>query len=109
MLPGGPLSMTPYWEAQHAYVQGLYLGCFLLCQTCVEHLLNGLLILSGDEADRSIREGAVAGARSPTAIGRVRSLASDLDPEGLLGRDALEALEGLNTLLKRKPFRWKGE
>ena len=41
--------MTAYWEARHAYVPGLLLGCILLCQACLEHILSGLMILSGDE------------------------------------------------------------
>src|SRR3954467_2328857 len=54
LFPGGPTSALAFQEARLAYLHGLFLGCVVLCQACVEHMLAGIFRLSGrDDLNRA--------------------------------------------------------
>ncbi len=54
LFPGGPVSALAFQEARLAYLQGLFLGCIVLCQACVEHMLAGIFRMSGrDDLNRA--------------------------------------------------------
>src|SRR5688572_6824791 len=53
LFPGGPVSALAFEEARLAFLHGVFLGCVMLCQTCVEHMLAGIFRMSGrDDLDR---------------------------------------------------------
>ncbi|HWK26349.1 MAG TPA: hypothetical protein VNS09_07305 [Solirubrobacter sp.] len=134
MFFGGPLSAFAFHEAGVCYVAGLYLGCVLLAQTCLEHLLGGAFTFWGPEEAatypyrrmlKEAREAQILTAdeyelfdrlrkeRNPYAHPRGiddpmsllrRAMTTGQDPEGLLQKDAREALTAVVQLVNRAPF-----
>lgn len=47
LFPGGPTSALAFQEARLTYLHGLFLGCVVLCQACIEHILAGIFRMSG--------------------------------------------------------------
>jgi len=134
VFPGGPASLWAFEEARLAYLHGLYLACVLLCQTCVEHMLAGMLRMGGrDDLDHAgcaaiLREARAQGLvsadeygmfdrvrqlrnpyahhRPPLAKGTVelRAVRMNTAPHDLLEDDALCAITALLRICGRHPF-----
>ena len=134
LFVGGHEAAVAFNEAAFAYVSGLYLGCVLLVQTCLEHTLGGAFILEGrDEVARLRYQRMLAEARdtrfltqdeyelfdrlrrgrNPYAHPRSledptalmrRAIDTHTPPEDLMEADALEALLALVRLVNRPPF-----
>jgi len=49
MFVGGEASLAAYEESRLAYLHGAFLGCILLVQVCLEHMLAGLFRMAGDD------------------------------------------------------------
>lgn len=134
MFPGGLVSLWAFEEARLAYLHGLYLGCILLSQTCIERMLGSIFRMAGrDDLDRAgyavilnearkqgfvtesefalfnrLREvrNPYAHHRPPLASRTLESRAMKLDvaPPDLLEDDATGAITALLHLCARHPF-----
>jgi hypothetical protein len=134
LFPGGQEAAVAFNEAAFAYVSGIYLGCILLVQTCLEHNLGGMFILEGrDETARlpyhrmlvEARDARILTqdehelfdrlrrGRNPYAHPRSiqhptalmrRAIDTRTPPEDFLEADALDALLALVQLVNRPPF-----
>ncbi len=134
LFPGGLVSRMAFEEARLAYLHGVFLGCIMLCQVCVEHMLAGLFRMAGrndlnraayqtlleeareqqflseDEFDLFDRLKALRNPyvhpRAPTAQGSVIRRAMDTDTpfEDMVVVDAELAITALLRLCRRPPF-----
>jgi len=134
LFPGGPASALAFQEARLAYLHGLFLGCVVLCQACVEHMLAGIFRMSGrDDLNRAgfqklLREARVERflsedefelfdrlrtLRNPYAHPRApadaesmlrRGVRTDMPFEDLVAQDAELAIVALLRLCRRAPF-----
>lgn len=131
LFPGGVVAMTAFEEARHSYVRGLYIATVLLTQTSLEHMLAGLLHISGrdgrwgfaeilglakaerlispEEFDlfdrlRTLRNPYVhAGLPGASGSLAARALEGVRDDE-LMEEDATLAITALLRLVGRRPF-----
>jgi hypothetical protein len=134
LFPGGSASAIAFEEARLAYLHGLFLGCIVLCQACVEHMLAGIFRMSGrDDLNRAgfqtlLREAReerlLSGTefdlfdrlrvlRNPYAHPRApehpksilsRVITTTTPFEDLLAQDAELAIVALLRLCRRAPF-----
>ena len=134
LFPGGLASAIAFQEARLAYLHGLFLGCVMLCQACVEHMLAGIFQLSGrDDLNRAgfqklLHEARVEQflsedefelfdrlrmLRNPYAHPRTlddkesmlrRAIRMDTPFEDLVAQDAELAIVALLRLCRRAPF-----
>src|SRR3712207_4923736 len=64
LLPGVEARALAFEEARRTYLDGSFLACVLVAQTCVEHMLAGLFRLAGrDDLDRATYQRLLAEAR----------------------------------------------
>ena len=134
LIPGGIIPSRCFEEARWCYVNGQHIGCVLLCQSMVEHMLAALFRLMGEdriaksgfrsicieaEKERLItpeelelferlrrKRNPYSHHRPPGSKDGVmrRSLTEELDFYDLLEADAQLAIEAVFGLLKRRPF-----
>ncbi len=134
LFPGGPASVEAFQEARLAYLHGLFLGCVVLCQVCVEHMLAGIFRMSGrDDLNRAGFQKLLREARAERFLSedefelfdRLRMLRNPYahprspdDAESMMGRafrtgtpfedqvaqDAELAIVALLRLCRRAPF-----
>lgn len=53
-LPGGLISFPAFEEARLCYLNGQYIGCVILSQVIVEHILGGMFAMAGrDDLQRA--------------------------------------------------------
>lgn len=134
LFPGGPISATAFEEARQAYLHGLFLACTIMSQVCVEHMLAGLLRISGrDNLERVSFEKLLVEARDnsllsssefelferlrrlrnpyvhprrPVASGSPmrRAVEADSPFDDLVVEDARLAITALLRLCQRSPF-----
>jgi hypothetical protein len=132
MFTGGLLAAEAFEEARHSYVRGLNVATVLLVQTTLEHLLAGLLHMSGRDGrwgfaeilqlalddrlisanERDIFDGLrtlrnpYVHARLPLATGSLeaQAMADDTDQYGVMDADATLAITTLLRLIRRPPF-----
>lgn len=132
LFPGGLLAITAFEEARHCYVRGLYMGTVLLTQTSLEHMLAGILHMTGQDGKWGFAEILTLGreegllsrdefdlfnrlrrSRNPyvhSALpGATNSLAAravdrGVDYEHVLEEDATLAITALLRLIRHAPF-----
>lgn len=134
LLPGGWVSSYAFEEARHAYIRGMYVATVLLSQTAIEHMLAGLLRLTGMDGRWGFRRILVLArderlitdpefdlfdrlrllrnpyvhARPPLGEGTLgrRSLERGDLPEDveLMEEDATLAITALLRMIRRPPF-----
>lgn len=89
LFPGGQVSAAAFSEAGTAYVEGLFLATILLAQTCLEHVLAGVLIMADP-------------ARSPNDRPTMAALLRDARDSGILNEEDFRLFERLRR--NRNPY-----
>jgi hypothetical protein len=134
LIPGGFVPAQAFEEARWCYVNGQFIGCVLLCQVVLEHILAGQFRLMGK--DRIAKSGfknlcahaqkerfisseewrlfnSLRGKRNPYVHPRGmdradrierRMMVEESDMDQVLERDARLAVGIVLRLLKRYPF-----
>jgi hypothetical protein len=134
LFPGGFVPVQAFEEARWCYVNGQFIGCVLLCQIVLEHILAGLFYLMGKdrvagagfgnicaEAERErfitaeerklfdgirVKRNPYVHPRRMDRADRIerRMIVEETDFEEIVVKDARLAIGAVFRLLKRHPF-----
>jgi len=134
LIPGGFVPAQAFEEARWCYVNGQFIGCVLLCQVVLEHILAGQFYLMGKDriAESGFRDLCAEAEKErfisaeermlfdslrmkrnpyvhPRGMDRAdrierRMMVEDSDMDEILIKDARLAIGTVFRLLKRYPF-----
>lgn len=138
LLPGGLISFYAFQEARLCFLNGQFIGCVLLSQVVLEHILTGIFKMSGRDdlakggfqliTQRALTEGLISqeeynafdslrDRRNPYVHPRDpmdkkefshRMVRENKAAEILFEDDAHLAMQTILRLLNRHPFAFKG-
>ena len=139
LLPGGPISFYAFEESRLCFLNGQFIGCILLSQVVLEHILDGLFKMAGrDDLERAgfqllTREALSEGYISQNEYDAFNLLRDRRNPyvhprdpmdkkefvrrmvmenkaaEMLFEEDARMAIQTIFRLLSRYPFAFPGD
>lgn len=139
LLPGGPISFYAFEESRLCFLNGQFIGCVLLAQVVLEHILDGLFNMEGcDDLEKAgfqllTREALSQGYISQNEYEAFNSLRNRRNPyvhprdpkdkkwfgrrmvmenkaaEMIFEDDARVAIHTIFRLLSRYPFAFPGD